>query len=71
MALTVDSKIKELAKNEQANELCEEYGFFFGDKRAKMTFGMTLRALAAFPQTGCTPEKLEELNQKLIELNLE
>lgn len=70
MALTVDSKIKELAANEEANAICEEYGFDFMDKRAKMTYGMTLRALAAFPQTGCTPEKLAELNQKLIDANL-
>ncbi len=63
--LSVDSKIKELAANEEANELCEEYGFFFHDKRAKMTYGMSLRALAAFPQTGCTPDKLAELDAKL------
>ena len=69
--LTVDSKIKDLAANEQANEICEEYGFLFHDKRAKMTYGMTLRALAQFPQTGCTPEKLAELNEKLTALNLE
>lgn len=69
--LSVDSKIKLLAANEQTNELCEEYGFTFGDKRAKMTYGMTLRALAAFPQTGSTPEKLAELNEKLIALNIE
>ncbi len=61
--LTVDSKIKELAANEQANEIC--------DKRAKMTYGMTARALAAFPQTGFTPEKLEQLNNELIAANLE
>jgi hypothetical protein len=71
MALSVDSKIKELAKNEEANAICEKYGFDFTDKRAKMTFGMTLRALAAFPQTGCTPEKLEELSKELEAANLE
>lgn len=69
--LTVDSKIKDLAKNEVTNEICGKYGFTFGDKRAKMTFGMTLRALAAFPQTGCTPDKLEELNAELIAANQE
>jgi len=71
MAITVDSKIKEIANNEQANELCEKYGFDFQDKRAKMCYGMTLRALAAFPQTGCTPEKLVELNNELIAANIE
>lgn len=69
--LTVDSKIKALAANEEANEICEKYGFDFMDKRAKMTYGMTLRALAAFPQTGCTPDKLEQLNNELIAANLE
>lgn len=71
MALTVDSKIKDLAKNEQANEICEKYGFDFSDKRSKMTYGMTLRALAAFPQTGCTPKKLAALNEELTAANLE
>lgn len=70
MALTVDSKIKELAANPKAVEICKKYGMDLTDKRIKMAFGISARALAGFPATGVSKEKLEELAKELEEANL-
>ena len=68
--LTVDSKVKDLAANPQAVEICKKYGMDLTDKRIKMAFGISARKLAGFPATGFTPEKLEEMNKELTEANL-
>ena len=69
--LTIDSKIKDLAKNPQAAAICEKYGITFSDKRSKMAFGISVRALSAYPQAGITPEKLAAMEKELEEANLE
>ncbi len=70
MALTVDSKIKDLAANPQAEEICKKYGMELTDKRIKMAFGITARALQKFPATGVSVEQLEAMNKELIEAGL-
>ena len=70
MALTVDSKVKDLAANPQAVEICKKHGLDLTDKRIKMAFGITARALQRFPATAISLEELEALDKDLKEANL-
>lgn len=70
MALTVDSKIKDLAANPKAVEICKKYGMDLTDKRIKMAFGISARKLATFPATGVNAETLEKMNEELVNANL-
>lgn len=70
MALTVDSKVKDLAANPKATEICKKYGMDFTDKRIKMAFGISARALQRFPATGVSAEELEAMDKELKEANL-
>lgn len=67
--LSVDSKIKELKKNEKAADLLEEMSpGFKTDPQMKLVQGLTFRKLASFPQANISPEKLEEIDAKLREI---
>ena len=70
MALTVDSKIKDLAANPKAVEICTKYGMDLKDKRIKMAFGISARKLATFPATGVSQEQLEAMDAELKAANL-
>lgn len=70
MALTVDSKVKDLAANAQAVEICKKHGLDLTDKRIKLAFGISARALQRFPATGVSLEELEALDKELKEANL-
>ena len=70
MALTVDSKVEDLAANPKAVEICTKYGMDLKDKRIKMAFGISARKLASFPATGVSQEDLEKMNEELIAANL-
>ena len=70
MALTVDSKVKDLAANAKAAEICKKHGLDLTDKRIKMAFGISARALQRFPATGVSLEELEALDKELKEANL-
>lgn len=66
MALSVDSKIKELKQNPEAVELLEKFSPGFAtDPQMKMVQGLTFRKLASFPQAGLTPEQVEEIDAAL------
>lgn len=66
MALSVDSKVKELMKNEAAAELLEKFSpGFKTNPQMKLVQGLTYRKLCSFPQAGMTPEKLEEIDKEL------
>lgn len=66
MALSVDSKIKEIMKNPEAVKVLEKYSPGFStNPQMKMVQGLTYRALAKFPQAGLTPEQVEEIDQAL------
>lgn len=70
MALTVDSKVKDLAKNPEAVEICKKHGIDLTDKRIKMAFGISARALAGFPATGVSSEQIEAMDKELKEAGL-
>lgn len=66
MALSVDSKIKELMKDSAAADLLEKYApGFKTNPQMKMVQGLTFRKLASFPQAGLTPEQVEEIDKAL------
>lgn len=70
MTLSVDSKIKELKKNEKAADIMEKYApGFKTDKQMKMVQGLTFRALAKFPQANVSEETLEAINKELAEID--
>jgi len=59
MALSVDSKVKELMKNEAAAELLEKYApGFKTNPQMKLVQALTFRKLCSFPQAGISAEKL-------------
>lgn len=69
MALSVDSKIKELSKNPAAADIMEKYSpGFKTDKQMKMVMGLTFRALAKFPQANISEETLEAIDKELAAL---
>lgn len=66
MGFSVDSKVKELAKNEQAADIMEKHSpGFKTDKQMKLVGGLTFRALAKFPQANISEEKLAEIDAEL------
>lgn len=66
MALSVDSKIKDIMKNPEAVAMMEKFSPGFAtNPQMKMVQGLTFRALAKFPQAGMTPERVEEIDQAL------
>ena len=66
MALSVDSKIKDIMKNPEAVALMEKMSPGFAtNPQMKMVQGLTFRALAKFPQAKITSEHLEEIDNVL------
>lgn len=70
MSLSVDSKVKELRKNEKAAEVLEKFApGFKTDPQMKLVGALTFRKLASFPQAGLTPEQVEEIDKALKALD--
>jgi len=70
MALSVDSKIKDIKKNPEAVELMEKFTpGFKTNPQMKLVSGMSLRKLASFPQAKLSPEQLEEIDEALKALD--
>ena len=66
MALSVDSKVKELMKNEKAAEPLDSYApGFESNPQMKLVQSLTFRKLCSFPQAGISPDKLDEIDEKL------
>lgn len=66
MALSVDSKVKELMKNEAAADLLEKYApGFKTNPQMKLVGALTFRKLASFPQAGLDAAKVEEIDAAL------
>ena len=66
MALSIDSKVKELMKNDAAAEILEKFApGFKTNPQMKLVQGLTFRKLCSFPQAGISPDKLEEIDKAL------
>ncbi len=69
MALSIDSKVKELMKDEAAAELLEKFApGFKTNPQMKLVQGLTFRKLCSFPQAGISAEQLEAIDKALQEL---
>lgn len=70
MAVTMDSKMKEVFSSPEAVAILEDISPGITKNPAiKMIFGMTLRTAASFPQAGFTPEMLAELEERINALS--
>lgn len=66
MALSVDSKIKDIMKNPEAVAMMEKFSPGFAtNPQMKMVQGLTFRALAKFPQAKLSAEQVEEIDKAL------
>lgn len=66
MAVSVDTKVKELMKNAAAADLLEKFSpGFKTNPQMKLVGGLTFRKLASFPQSGLNPEQVEEIDAAL------
>ena len=70
MALTFDSKIKELQQSPEAVEICKKHGMDITDKRIKIVSGWSARKLAGLPGAGISEEEAKALEDELNSANL-
>lgn len=69
MAITIDSKIKEIMANEAAAAILGRVNpAFVKNKQLKMAYGMTLRAAQKFPQAKMSEEQLAEIEKEFAAL---
>jgi hypothetical protein len=70
MAITIDSKIKDILANPKAADIVDKYSpGFKTDKQMKMVHGLSLRALAKFPQAKNLADHLAEIEKELAEIS--
>lgn len=65
MKYSIDSKMRDLIKNQKAKEIMEHY--FPGsttDPQMKLCYGMSYRKILSFPQVGATPELFETIDKE-------
>ena len=65
MALTFDSKVKDLLESPEAVEICKKHGMDLTDKRIKIVHGWSARKLAELPGTGMSAEQVKALEEEL------
>ena len=69
MAVTVDSKIKDILADPRAADIVAKYSpGFKTDRQMKMVYGLSLRALAKFPQAKALADNLAQIEKELAEL---
>ncbi|MBQ3662060.1 MAG: hypothetical protein IJQ41_05585 [Firmicutes bacterium] len=66
MAFSLDSKVKEILKDERASAVLDKFAPGASkNPQMKLVGGLTLRKLASFPQSAYLQEHLEELDNEL------
>ena len=66
MAFSIDTKVKDLRKNEAASDIIAQYSpGFKTDPQMKLVGALTFRKLFSFPQAGLSAEQLAEIDEKL------
>ena len=66
MAVSVDTKVKELMKNAAAADILEKFApGFKTNPQMKLVGGLTFRKLASFPQSGLDAAKVEVIDAAL------
>jgi hypothetical protein len=71
MALNVNSKVKDLLANPECVKVLEKYmPGMTTNPGLKAAYGMSLKALLAFPQTKCSKENAAAITKDLEALGL-
>jgi len=71
MALTANSKVKELVENPETAKILEKYmPGMTTNPGTRMAYGMSLKALMAVPQAKVSKETAEKITKELEELGL-
>ena len=66
MALTIDSKMKELVENEQTKAVITKwFPTLLTDPQGRMAMGMKCKALCAFPQSGISKENADVIAKEI------
>ncbi|MDD5824221.1 MAG: hypothetical protein PUD55_07410 [Firmicutes bacterium] len=66
MAFSLDSKVKDILKNEAAAAVLEKYApGSISNPQMKLVGGLTLRKLASFPQSAYLVPHLDALDEEL------
>jgi len=69
MAFSVDSKLGELIANEKTKAILEKFmPGMSTHPQLSMAKGMSLKMIAAFPQSGLTPDKLKAIGAELAKV---
>lgn len=71
MAISINSKVKEIVENPQAAAVLDKY--IAGMSTApgtKQAYGMTLKMVCSFPQTPISKEKVAEMAAELEALGI-
>lgn len=71
MAITVDSKVKDIINHPEALELVKKYIPTIDDPKGKMAWGMSLKALMGFTQAGISEEAAIAVTAALEEANIQ
>jgi hypothetical protein len=71
MAITADSKVKDILANPEALAIVAKYLPTIEDPRTKAAAGMSLKALLAFPQTKCPKEDQAAIAAELEAANIQ
>ena len=66
MAFSIDTKVKDLRKNEAASDIIAQYSpGFKTDPQMKLVGAQTFRKLCSFPPAGLSADQLAEIDEKL------
>ena len=66
MSFSIDSKLKELLKDEGAREVLNKYvPDLVGSPKLKMVQGMSFRKISEFPQAKIPAEVIEKIDNEL------
>lgn len=69
MAITVDTKLKQIIKDPEAKAILLKYfPVDLDDPMVRMAYGMTLRKCCSFPQVEISDEQFATLEKELLEL---
>lgn len=69
MAITIDSKIKDILANPKAADIVAKFSpGFKTDRQMKMVHGLSLRSLAKFPQAKELADNLAQIEKEFAEL---
>lgn len=70
MALSVNSKVKEILASEEAKQILAKNGIDPKAPQLKMALGMTLKTMVTFPGHEMPKEVLESLEKDFAEANI-